>query len=342
MRRVRLSVLALAGLSLVSVSSGVTVVEDFSADPQAMGWQVFGDTNLFSWNSANGNLEVTWDSSQPNSYFYYPLGAQFTRHDDLSVEFDLTLSDIASGVESGKTGPMELGFGFLNLAGATSTNFMRGNFGDAPDVAEFDYYTSGFYDFGGYIYDVVPTMTPSFISGVNSYDYAPFHLDAYYYEVPTNQTAHVRLAYSASNQTAALEVSVNGVPLGPLPGLVLNTPDNSEFTEADDFRVDMFSISSYSSNGDDYDSVLAHGTVDNLVVKATLVPIGRISGALTADGTWQAQFFTHSNWLYTLERTDDFNSWMSVSASLRGTEGNLSLQDTNTLPAKAFYRVRAD
>ena len=28
--------------------------------------------------------------------------------------------------------------------------------------------------------------------------------------------------------------------------------------------------------------------------------------------------------------------------TLRGTESNMSLRDTNTLPAKAFYRVRAD
>ena len=38
----------------------------------------------------------------------------------------------------------------------------------------------------------------------------------------------------------------------------------------------MFSISSYSSTGDDYDSVLAHGTVGNLVVTASLRPISRI------------------------------------------------------------------
>jgi hypothetical protein len=88
--------------------------------------------------------------------------------------------------------------------------------------------------------------------------------------------------------------------------------------------------------------VLAHGTVDNLVVKASLVPICHITGGLTAEGIWAAQFFTHSNWLYTLECTSDFKSWLPVSATIRGTEGYLTLQDTNTLPAKAFYRVRAE
>ena len=339
MLNVRLSVLVLAGLSLVSVSRGVTVVEDFSTNPLQAGWQVFGDTNLFSWNSISGNLEVTWDSSHPNSYFYYPLGAQFTRYDNLSVEFDLTLSDIASGAEPGKTGPMEIGVGFLNSAGATNSNFMRGAWGGAPNVAEFDYYPSGYYD-GGYM--VVPTTTPSFISGINSRDYAPAYLDAYEYELPTGQPVHVLLTYSAASQTAVLTLTTNGVPLALLPGLVLNNPTNSQFTATDDFRVDMFSINSYSSNGDDYDSVLAHGTVDNLVVTASLVPIGQITGAFTAGGAWAAQFFARSNWVYTLERTSDFKSWASVSATLRGTESNMSLRDTNTLPAKAFYRVRAD
>ena len=75
--------------------------------------------------------------------------ARLTRYDDFSLEFDLRLSDIASGVEPGKTGPLQIGLGLLNLAVATSTNFMRGAWGSAPDVAEFAYYTSGYYDYGG-------------------------------------------------------------------------------------------------------------------------------------------------------------------------------------------------
>jgi hypothetical protein len=342
MLRIRLSVLALAGLCVVSASRAATIVEDFSTNPQAGGWQEFGDTNLFNWNSTNGTLEVTWDSTHPNSYFYHPLDLQLTRYDDFSIEFDLRLSDIASGVEPGKTGPLQIGLGFLNFADATSTNFMRGVWGGAPNVAEFDYYPSGFYDYGGYIYDIVATMTPSFISGINSKHYAPAYLDAYEYELPTNLTAHVLLTYSAANQTAVLTLTTNGAPLGPLPGLVVDNAVNSQFTVADDFRVDMFSISSYSSTGDDFDSVLAHGTVDNLVVKASLVPVSRVTGAFTAEGAWQAQCFTHTNWLYTLERTSDFKSWTPVSATLRGTEDLMTLPDTNSLPAQAFYRVRAE
>ena len=87
--------------------------------------------------------------------------------------------------------------------------------------------------------------------------------------------------------------------------------------------------------------LLAHGVVDNVRVSASLRPIAAITGALT-NGQWQVQFFTHTNFVYTLERTMDFNAWTPVSPTLRGTEGFMSLRDTNALPAEAFYRVRAD
>ena len=87
------------------------------------------------------------------------------------------------------------------------------------------------------------------------------------------------------------------MPLSQLPPLVLSDSGNSQFSPTDTFRVDTFSISSYSSAGDDYDSVLAHGTVDNLVVTAQLLPIAQFAGGVGTNGLWQAQFFSHSNWL---------------------------------------------
>ena len=65
-----------------------------------------------------------------------------------------------------------------------------------------------------------------------------------------------------------------------------------------------------------------------------------MSGAFTTNGVWEAQFFGHSNWLYTLERTTNFGSWTSISPAVQGTGGNMILEDTNTVAARAFYRVR--
>ena len=69
---------AIASLFVLSMAcvNANTIVERFTTDPALDGWQVFGDTNLFQWDSANQNLAVTWDSSQTNSYFYHLLGGR--------------------------------------------------------------------------------------------------------------------------------------------------------------------------------------------------------------------------------------------------------------------------
>src|SRR6266436_4438468 len=78
-------------------SRAAMITEDFTKDPVAHGWRIFGDTNLFVWNTTNHNLNVTWDSSRPNSYFYFPLGTILNRYDDFSLALDLQLTDVAAG-----------------------------------------------------------------------------------------------------------------------------------------------------------------------------------------------------------------------------------------------------
>src|SRR5215475_9844990 len=114
------------------VSFASSVSQNFVDDPSQNGWLEFGNTNLFHWNSTNQNLEVTWDSRETNSFFYVPLGTTLTRNDNFAVEFDLLFNDIISGIESNKTGGLEIGFGFFNFATATNSSFMRGSFGAAP------------------------------------------------------------------------------------------------------------------------------------------------------------------------------------------------------------------
>jgi hypothetical protein len=341
MKKFRFAAPALAGVLALfaSVTQAATLTENFASDPRQNGWQVFGDTNLFTWNATNQNLEVTWDSTQTNSFFYQPLGTTVTRYDDFSLAFDLTLHDIASGVEPGKTGPLEIGLGLLNFAGATNATFMRGAYGSAPNVAEFGYYAHGYYDYFGTIYDSPAAAVPSFISGVNSFDYAPQILSVYDCELPTNQTLHVSLVYTATNQTAVLTITTNGVPVAAFPDLALD--GSNGFTDTNyDFLVDTFSISSYSSAGDDYDSILAHGTVANIHVTVP-PPAWNLVGSFTND-LWRVNFSARTNWLYTLQRTTDFQSWTNVSPVLAGSNGDLFLQDTNPIGGQAFYRIQAE
>lgn len=333
--------LAFAGLFLLStlVAPAVTLTQNFTSDPAADGWQVFGDTNLFQWNSASNNLAVTWDSRRTNSYFYHPLGTILTRDDDFSIAFDLNLSDIASGIEPFKTGPLQIALGFVKFSVVSDSGFGRGVYGGVPNIAEFDYYTDGYYDFGAFgIFPSAAATVPSFISGVDSFDYCPGNISPFDNVLPTNQIVHVTMTYTASNQTAVVTLTNNGVSLGSLPPLELS-PANG-FKTNDNFYADTFSISSYSSFGDDYDSVLAHGTIANLVVTVPPPPVQDLSGTLT-NGIWQAQFISRSNWLYTLQCTTDLQTWSDVSISASGNGTNLFLSDTNALMDKGFYRVRA-
>src|SRR5215831_6477056 len=107
------------GIIMVAALPGgaATIQENFSTNPLQQGWQIYGDTNLFQWNSLNQNLGVTWDSSQPNSYFYRPLGTVLAIDDDFSIAFDLQLTDAQA------TGFFELAVGLLHFSDATNANF---------------------------------------------------------------------------------------------------------------------------------------------------------------------------------------------------------------------------
>jgi len=97
MKRIRS--LAFPGLFVLFAAHAATITENFANNPLQNGWQVFGNTNLFQWNSANQNLAVTWDSTQTNSYFYHPLGTILARDDDFNVAFDLRLNDFVAGID---------------------------------------------------------------------------------------------------------------------------------------------------------------------------------------------------------------------------------------------------
>ena len=80
--------------------------------------------------------------------------------------------------------------------------------------------------------------------------------------------------------------------------------------------------------------------MDNFVVTLPPPPVQNLTGAFS-NGVWQVQFSSQSNWLYTLERTADFQSWTNVSPATPGNATNLFLQDTNQPADQAFYRVSA-
>lgn len=328
--------LALASLSVIRAVQATTITENFTNNPAVDGWHIFGDTNLFEWDATNHVLDVTWDSSQTNSFFYIPLGTELAKSDDFSFAFDLTLTRAGTG---DSTGPLSLALGFLNLTNAIDPGFERGA-GVSPNIAEFDYYPAGFFPPS---YPSPATATPSFVDSTSS-AFAPDDLTPYQIELPTNILMHIALAYTASNQTASLSILTNGIALAQFPKLVITPSGNGGFANTNDYRVNIFSVTSFSEAGTYppyVSSIYAQGTVGNLVVTVPPPPVQNLSGAFS-NGLWQAQFISRSNWLYTLEYTTNFVSWTDVSTTASGTGTNQFLQDTNTPAGEGFYRVRAE
>lgn len=314
----------LSCLVVAPLDGAAILTEDFSADPSQNGWQVYGDTNLFQWDSTNQNLAVTWDSSHTNSYFHQPLGTILGRSDNFGVAFDLQLSDIAIGVNPGKTNAFELAVGFINLTNAADTNLWRGaginSTHGARNVCEFDYFPDS-----GYGATISPTILSSNNQFATSFTF-PFTLDP-------GALFHVAMNFTASNKTLHTTVTRNGQPLGPITDTILG----STFK---DFRLDQLAVCSYSDVGSD-GSLLAHGTVDNFVLSLPPPPVQNLTVGFTND-TWTAQFISRTNWLYTLERTTNFSAWTVVSIAATGNGTNLFLPDSNAALSQAFYRVRAE
>jgi hypothetical protein len=325
MLKIRLFVLALATLPGICPTFGATIREDFSVNPLKSGWEIFGDSNLFHWNSTNQNLQVTWNSGQPNSYFYRPLGTILTRDDDFSIAFNLQLTSI--GPRPGPyTNTFEIAVGFLNLDEATRTNFLRGTGTDSPDLAELDYFWDS--GFGATVY-------PALVSTNNSFNYNGAS-DYAIFELATNDWYGIEMRYTASNQTLVATIT----NFEQTSGIEITQVINTNFT---DYRVGTFSISSYSDAGQDPQyagSVLATGFLANLVIAVPDPPLADITGSFS-DGVWQAQFTSRTNWLYTLERTFDFQSWASASSTLAGNGNPMVLADTNKPTTAVFYRVLA-
>ena len=118
----RFRLFVLSALLLVSGTVHAALVyEKFAANPALDGWRSFGATNLFQWDASNHVLDVTWDSTQSNSYYYHPLDRTYTKADSFCVQFDLNLADDVA------VGYFELAIGLGNFSQLTSTNFSRAN-----------------------------------------------------------------------------------------------------------------------------------------------------------------------------------------------------------------------
>jgi hypothetical protein len=310
-----------------SVLESAIITENFTTNPLNREWRVFGDSNLFSFNQGSQCLSVTWDSSSSNSYYYLPLDNVLCRNDDFSVALDLDLSDFHAGVNPGKPSTFELAFGFMNIVDAVKTNFYRGNGALVRNLVEFDFFPES---------DFAPTIWPSIWSTNSTLNYnGPG--DYTIRSLPTGIVIRVVMSYTGSNQTLSTSLTTNGISIGALNNVSLN----SSFS---DFRVNAFALESYSDLGQDPrygGSLLAHGRVDNIVLTVPPPPVQDLGITLTSN-QWQVSFTSRPHWFYTVERSIDLQTWPAVSTILPGNGQKIFWQDINTPPVLAFYRIRAE
>lgn len=305
----------------VQVTTAADFFEDFTTAPSLEYWRIHGDADLFQWNPA-GHLDVTWDSSRTNSYFFHPLGTILARDDDFTLAFDLTLRSIDPGYREGKPGTFQVALGFINLADAARTNFFRGQgTGNVKNLAEFNYFpNTGF----GATYWPAVWSTNASLSYRDANDYTLI-------ELPLNTVLRIELTYTATNRTLQSVMLADGQPFGPLNPLVLS----SFFT---DFRVDAFAICSYSDEGTD-DSLLATGEIDNVRLTLPPPPVGELV-LLRNAGDWQLDFASRTNWFYQVEATMAFDGWQPEGSEVPGSGEGLSLP-VGAGVSPRFWRVRA-
>jgi hypothetical protein len=315
---------------VLSPARAATITQNFTANPLLNGWRIFGDTSLFRWDATNHDLAVTWDSSQSNSYYYLPLSNILGRDDDFQFSFDITISNLEAGVNTNKPDALEVGVGFLNYTDATSTNFVRGI--DPTNVSEFDYFP---YFVDPMYGPINPSISQVMIS-TNGDFYGAF---GYFITFTNDVSYHVQTSYSASTGELVVNVTVTGQT-----NVLITAATAPSVPEDDDFRVDTFSISSYTDTGDPYDSLYGQGTISNLSITLPPPPIQNLTLA-QSNGLWQAEFTSRTNWYYTLLRTTNVSlpaaAWRTASITAAGNATNLILQDTNAPTTQAFYRVSA-
>jgi hypothetical protein len=313
-----------AALAAIAIAKSAEFTETFDSNPAESGWSVFGNQNLFTWNSADKNLKVEWDSSKPNSYFYKPLGTTLTRDYYFEFGFDVKLNSIAAGTTPGKPFAFQIAIGLINFTNATNPNFFRGTGMDSPNIVEFDYFPDT--GFGA-------TISPVIISASNKFAVS-FNFPI---EMTTGVVYHVDMVFIPESGVLKTVMKSNNLPFVPIQDAVLS----SDF---DGFFVDTLAICSYSDEGQDPlwgGSVHADGIVDNIYIRWQNPYAPTLAGTLKAGG-YQVRINSHQMWWYTLERSENLKIWTAVLPATPGTGGELILSDSNPPSDKAFYRVRAE
>jgi hypothetical protein len=325
----RLTLLLTAHLATEIVGRAAIIVDSFKTNPLHESWRITGDSSLFQWNETTQSVEVKWDSSRSNSFFWRSLGTVLTKADDFGVSFSLRIHDIQIGATPDKPLEFPIAIGFLHRNLLTNVSVFRGAGASSTrgvrNIVEWNFFPDG--GFGD-------TWATTVISSNNVFAYShtfPLAL------VP-NSLYRITLRYTAGNGLLQTTATRDGQSVGVFEDVLL--------VSLPDFRLDTFSITSYSdlfqATSPAFDgSVLARGSVDEIMLTVPSPPVTNLQVLVDENGL-NVSFNSHTNWIYTLERSSDLLQWNPASAAVPGLGFPVTMQDTGISNSFAFYRVRAD
>lgn len=319
---------AAAALLLLFGTAARADIPPVVVHPSFSNWTSFGAASLFA--LAGDGLHVTWDSSQTNSYFYYPLGLTLTRSDRFQLTFTLQLSDAQIGTSPDKPATFPIAIGLLN----TSTNafdpaMFRGTGIDPAhggrNLFEWNYFPDS--GFGATIASVIATEQNQIAYAHNF----PRELQIgrwYRFEMtftPADQTLRTRMWEGSDTNN-----------LGP----ARTVKDLNFASEFADFRVDALAVSSYS---DAVQPPPFPGSIraSAVVPEVALTIFDRPSLAIVGPASDLAlRFDTIPEWTYHIEQSADALSWQTVAGPFTGT-GEPIVVAAPQSGSSALYRVRA-
>lgn len=315
--------LLLTGLAALGhwAVQGAVFTEEFASDPANGGWHSDGAPELYRWTPELKSLEVTWDSSKPEAFFAHPLGVTLRSQDAFSFGLDLVLTDATGGVRPPRTGAMQIAFGLLDLGRALREHYPRAA-GRAFDLVEFNWFPQG--EFPGFGV-VDPTVSPA-VFATSGRVAASFTFPV---ELAAGLTHRIRCEYLPGERRLVTHLVTEGTEV-EIREVIL--PE--DFGE---FSLDSFAVINWNEEDGPYDSLLAHGVVDNITWEVPSPPLDRIS--LVGPGL--VSLVSRLGWHYRLQASSDMVEWVPLTGA-SGTGKALELADPrDAVFHRQFYRVEA-
>jgi hypothetical protein len=271
-------------------------------------------------------MDVTWDSTQTNSYFFLPLGLALTGADDFKIGFSIALDRIAIGTSEGKPYTFQIAVGLLNLSNAVNPQFFRGAGIDpvrgARNLLELAYFPDS--GFGA-------TVAPTLATEANNIAFSGNHP----LELIPGVVYRFEMQFDSTHRTVASAMWRSGERVPPEGLKPLQIP--AHFA---DFRFDSIAIASYSDAGQSPQfagSLQARGWVDDV----ELVVWHRVRARIHfGESGVEIRFPTEPGWAYQVETCEDLAGWQAAGARIVGTGFEMGL-GVAVEDVRRFFRVSA-